>query len=334
MARSRAIGKLVVALVTVNITLIVPGLVLERIGLSHAGTVGLAGLAAVIATAMLGWRVGAATGVFVTAGVMLADAAAVSWLAATAVMVLASVAYGLTAMRGWQRGLILAPIALAFVVAEPPTSVLTGDRPVLLLGVATAATVTFGVLVAAALSRGSSPKASTPVPRLRARGFALMLGLAAAITTPITMLAGWGHAGGWLIMTPLIVIQPSLHDAMGKSLRRAGGTIVGFAIAFGVSLVIPQGWVLYCVGAAFAGFALYAMGRPWDYSVTATAITVAVVLLEGTSTSVADTGKWRLIATLLGVGIVLALIAALTPLYMRVIARSEPEGRSETSTTD
>jgi len=74
----RAIEKLVIALVTVTITLIVPGLILGRIGLTHAGVVGLAGLAAVIATATLGWRVGAATGVAVTVGVVLADVAAAS----------------------------------------------------------------------------------------------------------------------------------------------------------------------------------------------------------------------------------------------------------------
>lgn len=90
MAQRRAIEKLVIALVTVNFTLIVPGLILERIGLTNAGVVGLAGLAAVIATATLGWRVGAMTGVVVTIGVVLADVAAASWLAATALMVLAS----------------------------------------------------------------------------------------------------------------------------------------------------------------------------------------------------------------------------------------------------
>lgn len=331
MARRRAIEKWVIALVTVTITLIIPGLILERIGLTHAGVVGLAGLAAVIATATLGWRVGAATAVAVTVGVVVADVAAASWLAATALMVLASVIYGLTALRGWQHGLVLAPIAVGFAIAEPPTRAVTGDRPFLLVGLAMVATVAFGVLVAAALSRGATPKPAAPVARLRTRGFAIMLGLAAAITTPITVIAGWGHAGGWLIMTPLIVIQPSLHDAMSKSLRRAAGTIVGFAIAFVIALVIPQGWVLYVIGAVFAGFALYAMGRRWDYSVFAATLTVAVVLLEGASTSVADTGEWRVIATLVGVGIALALVAALTPLYMRVIAREEHDARSEES---
>lgn len=78
MPQRRAIEKLVIALVTVTITLIVPGLILGRIGLTNVGVVGLAGLAAVIATATLGWRVGAATGVAVTVGVVLADVAAAS----------------------------------------------------------------------------------------------------------------------------------------------------------------------------------------------------------------------------------------------------------------
>lgn len=328
MSRRRKVERLVVALATVGITLIVPGLVLERLGLSGAGVVGLAGLAAVIATSVLGWRVGALTGVFVTVGSVLADAAAGSWLAATLVMVVASVIYGFSALRGWQHGVVLAPIALAFVIAEPPSDGWAGDRPLLALGIATAATSIFGVLVTTGLARGRAPRPGPPVAPMRTRGFVIMLGIAAAITTPITVLAGWGHAGAWLIMTPLIVIQPSLSDAVGKSLRRAAGTVAGFIVAAGLAAVIPEGWVLYVIGAVFAGFALYAMGRSWDYSIFAAAVTVAVVLLEGVSTSVADTGRWRLIATLLGVGIAVALSAAMTPLYKREIHRLDQPGAS------
>lgn len=309
--------KFLVSMATVTITLVVPGVILERAGVSNAGVVGLSGLAVVIATATLGWRVGVGTGVAVTAGVVLADAFSGSWFLATVVMVLGSVAYGLTAQRGWQRGVILAPIAMGFAIAEPPAQAWPGDHPLLLITVAMVATSAFAVLVTVVLSRGASSLSPTPVAPLRARGFALMLGIAAAVTTPITVLAGWGHAGGWLIMTPLIVIQPALHDAVAKSLRRAGGTVAGFIVAVGIGELIPEPWALYILGAVFAGFALYAMGRHWDYSVFAAAVTVAVVLLEGTATSVADTGRWRLIATLLGVGIAVAVTAAMTPLYVR-----------------
>jgi len=44
-------------------------------------------------------------------------------------------------------------------------------------------------------------------------GYASMLAVATAISTVIALLGGWGHTGGWLIMTPIIVIQPMLHDA-------------------------------------------------------------------------------------------------------------------------
>lgn len=314
--------KFLVSMATVTITLVVPGAILERAGVSHAGVVGLSGLAVVIATATLGWRVGVGTGVAVTAGVVMADAFSDSWFLATTVMVLGSVAYGLSAQRGWQRGVILAPIAMGFAIAEPPSQAWAGDHPVLLVAVATAATSAFAVLVTVVLSRGASSLSPTPIDPLRARGFALMLGIAAAVTTPITVLAGWGHAGGWLIMTPLIVIQPVLHDAVTKSLRRASGTIAGFIVAVGIGAVIPEAWALYVLGAVFAGFALYAMDRRWDYSIFAAAITVAVVLLEGTATSVADTGRWRLIATLLGVGIAVAVTAALSPLYKRETQRA------------
>lgn len=314
--------KFVVVMATAMITLVVPGLILQRAGIANAGVVGLAGLAVVLATATLGWRVGVLTGGLVTAGVVLADAVAGSWVSATLLMVLASVLYGLSAKFGWQRGVSLAPIALAFVIAEPPSQAWAGDHPLLLIAVAAAATSAFGVLVTVVLSRGKSSLSPVPVSSRRAQGFAVMLGIAAAVTTPISVLAGWGHAGGWLIMTPLLVIQPALNDAVTKSMRRATGTVVGIVIAVGIGALIPEPWVLYFVGTVFAGLAMYAMDRRWDYSIFVSGMTVAVVLLEGTATSVTDTGRWRLIATLLGVGIAIAVTAVMSPFYVRANRRA------------
>lgn len=315
--------RLLVSLAIAGITLVVPGVLLEQAGVTGAGVIGLAGLAATIASATLGWRVGALAAVVVTAGVVLADAAAGSWLTSTLVMVAVSAGYGLSATRGWQRGLSLVPIAIAFVIASPPSTGWSGDRPLLAIAVVTAATAAFGVVVSALLTRHPTSAQQSAVNAVRARGYAIMLAIAAVVTTPIAVLGNWGHPGGWLIMTPLIVIQPQLHDAVEKSWRRALGTIIGFVIAFGCSVVIPAGWGLYVIGAAFAGFALFALGRSWSYSIFATALTVAVVLLEGTSTSVADTGRWRLLATLLGVGVAIAIVAAMAPLYKKWNRRAD-----------
>ena len=148
-------------------------------------------------------------------------------------------------------------------------------------------------------------------------GYATMLAVATVISTAIALLGGWGHTGGWLIMTPIIVIQPMLHDAWAKSLRRAAGTVGGFLIASFIGLVVPIPAVEYALGIIFAAAVIYAMESKWNYATYSLLITVAIVLLEGTNTSVPHTALLRIVATLTGVGIALGMIGLATPVYRR-----------------
>lgn len=190
---------------------------------------------------------------------------------------------------------------------------------------------TCSVLVMHLLLKGHHRGGSNPIPPARARGYALILSLTTVITTAIAVVWQWGHAGGWLIMTPLIVLQPYLHDALAKSIRRALGTTVGFAIAFSLAIFVPERWAIYAIALGFAIAAIVAMERRWDYSIYAVFLTVTIVLWEGSSTSITHTDLARLVATLAGIGLALCIMVAALPFYRRANRRTTQANASTDS---
>lgn len=308
---------LVIPLAMALPVLALPIVAMSVLGLPAAGSaVGLSGLAALIATYVLGWRIGLGIAAALAIGIPACLLASGNWLAASALMAGVGIAFGMTATRGWQRGLTLVPIAFGFGVADPPQSVLSAAS---LAGIAAIAALAalLAVGVVQVITRGRHLQMAGTVSARRAIGYAGMLGIAAAITSGIAVQGGWLHAGGWLIMRPFIVLQPNLKEALRKSLKRGLGTIAGFAVAFVLATVVSQGWAVYAIGIGAAVLSLYALERHWDYAAYAASLTVAVVFIEGAGTSISKTSELRLAATVTGVLICLAIMAVANPMYAR-----------------
>lgn len=172
---------------------------------------------------------------------------------------------------------------------------------------------------------GQQPAGQGKVSTSRASGFAAMVASAAAITTAIAVIGQWHHAGGWLIMTPFLVLQPYLRDALSRSVKRGLGTILGFAVSFAIATVLNQGWVIYALGIGCAALTLYALQRHWDYAVYTAALTVSIILIQGAGTSIEQTGQLRLAATIIGVLISLAIMVVANPVYRAAIPRRPKE---------
>ncbi|MEI8082465.1 MAG: FUSC family protein, partial [Actinomycetes bacterium] len=122
-----------------------------------------------------------------------------------------------------------------------------------------------------------------------------------------------GHAGAWLMLTIIVVLQPFVKDGFIKVIHRAAGTILGFIIAFGIASVTQIPVVLEVLGMVIMIGAIVIMitKRPyWEY---ATALTTAIVLLEGANTSVIATDEMRLGATMVGCVAVLIVTAVVQP---------------------
>jgi Predicted membrane protein len=159
----------------------------------------------------------------------------------------------------------------------------------------------------------------------RALAYAALLAVTALITTSVAIAGDLGHPGGWLIMTPFIVLQPYVQEGWDRSLRRAGGTLLGFTMAYLGASVIAQSWLLYVVGTVSYAIAMYALLRQWDYVVYAAFLTLAIVILEGVGASVEVTAEYRLEATAGGVVLSLVAMALALPLYRRAARKYQLE---------
>ena len=319
MARARS---LVLGLIAVTVVITLPGLVLVLAGRGDVASVtALAAVAGLLPALMAGPRVAVATALAVGAG----SAAAVAWTAqpwlAALLMGAVSAGVGLSARLGVQRSVTMAPISLAFLIAEPPmTSAGAPASPLLVGGVALGAAL-WAVLAGSVLMRGRARAVLQPLSWIRAGSYAVVLALAVGVASWFLIDLDLGHGGAWFVMTLVIVLQPYLQDAWRKTLERAVGTVIGFGIAIGLYTILDFPAVLYVLAAAFMVLALVALQvqhRPyWQYVAL---LTPAIVLLEGQSSSVVDTALARLGFTLLGAAVAVAIELALAP-AVRGIAR-------------
>jgi uncharacterized membrane protein YccC len=118
------------------------------------------------------------------------------------------------------------------------------------------------------------------------------------------------HEGAWLLLTLIILLQPSPHDTFAKSLQRMAGTVAGALIAFILILVnVEETFALIMGGLLiFGALALrYVLKRPyWEY---VTVLTPAVILLSATGADRMRVAEDRVAFTLIATAV--ALLVAL-----------------------
>jgi hypothetical protein len=307
----------ILALLVSVVAFVMPFLVLSSLGYTNiAPVVSLVSFGILITAILLGLRI--AIGASVVTGVVatLTSIASSTTLIAIIAMVLIAIGFGITARYGWNRALATLPVALSFLVAESPAE---GSWPAsLVMGVAM---VLSGIVVSllVVLIRHISKKPALPAPAelswTRTWAFVLLLAAATVVTSSIAILNDWGHTGGWLIMTPFIVMQPYVQDGWRKSLDRGAGTLAGFLVAMAVGTYIANTTVLYLISFAFMVGAVYTMVSHRSYALYAFFLTPTIVIIEGIGRSVTQTAENRLVATALGVAIALAAMAIAAPLY-------------------
>ncbi len=293
------------------LSLVVPSLALSALGYASGGPLaGLGALGLMIAALSLGFRVAAIASVVTGSAAILVSIAASNNVLAVIAMVAVAAGFGLTARFSGHSPLILLPITLSFLVTENPEakswvgSIVVG-----------AAIVVCGVAVsglARLLCRWTS-MAPVTAPHVLSWGrvsvYVALLSVATLVTASIAIFNQWGHTGGWLIMTPFIVMQPYVHDGWVKSLNRAAGTVAGFVIAIAVGSFINAPLWLYVIGAAFALGSVYMKVTNRIYALYVLFLTPAIVILESVGQSVTRTAENRLAATLIGVLVALACMA-------------------------
>lgn len=316
-ARSTVLG-----LVAVTVVVTVPGLALVVAGRSDVASVtALAAIAGLIPALTAGPRVAVGTAAAVGIGSAVAVAATDQpWLAAL-LMAAAGGAVGLSARLGAQRFVTMGPISLVFLIAEPPMSAAGAPVPPTVVGAVALGSALWAALAGSVLMRSRKRPDLQQLSWFRSGGYAVVLALAVGAASWVMVDRQLGHGGAWFVMTLIIVLQPYLQDAWRKTLERALGTVIGFAIALLAYTIIDAPAVLYVLSAVFTVLALVAMmvkHRPyWQFVAL---LTPAIVLLEGESGSVVDTAIARLGFTLLGAAVAVAIELALAP-PSRALAR-------------
>ena len=291
---------------------LVPAPLVSAMGFGSAGSfIGLAGVGSVIAVLAVGVRFG----LFFTLAAGVAAAAltfaSVTWWSAAIVMSLVALGFGLTARKGWQGGLVTMIIALSFIASDGAAAVEPLGRAAAVLGIGF---IVWGAFVAGLtylFFRKPVFPAKPESPRT-VLGYVCMLVIVTFITQGLAIGQDLGHVGGWLVMTPFLVILPHIHDGFVKSLRRAAGTVGGFLIVIGLSDLTTSHAILSAIGAIAFTAALYAKLKNWNYFFFALFLTPGIVILEGLSSSLTQLAEYRLEATLVAIGLSLVLMATTT----------------------
>ena len=221
--------------------------------------------------------------------------------------------------------LVMAVISLGFFVASPVQTDLWIPSP-LYVGLVAFASALWATLVMFLLRHRLHVRQHTGIERIRVLQYSLVLAFLVGVATWFVVDLDLGHTGGWIILTILVIFQPSLGAGFRKAAHRAAGTVLGFVIAIIVGALLPSGAWTYVVGTVFlmTAFVLMLQGRPyWLY---ATVLTPAIVLLESAQSTVDAVAIERLGATLIGVAGTVVVMVALAPFATHLSDRSSAGG--------
>lgn len=232
-------------------------------------------------------------------------------------------ACALSARRGLHSPVLMVPIFLSFVLAAPPAVPgLSATPAALMAGIA----LTLGGLWATASARLllGRPRAQvdrTPLSMRVTVIYAVLMGVVIGAAAWAVLVDARYHQGAWLLLTLIVVLQPSPHDTLIRSLQRLGGTLIGGAAAFVLIALGVRSTLALLVGGVvlFAALTLrYVLKRPyWQYVAV---LTPAVILLNAPGADAVRIAEDRIvftvIATVIGLGLALG--------FKAVIARGAP----------
>ena len=320
---SQALIRRTVLAITVTVVLCVPFVVFTVINHEVAASswAVLAGVTALANYVLGGPAFGYLSVGLLTALTPLAIVSGAVPLAGAGLMAIMCYGVGVSAARGLNRGMLLIPLFLAWmIIAPPPWSTTPVDRDsttyllwnMLIWG----GGALWAVLVFPPLLRNMKTRPPEPNSRADTVIYTVTITVLCTLSTLAALIWWPGSDGAWLVVTLLAITQVGHVETLKRTAARVVGTIIGAAAAAVLATIITNGAVLIAVGLILVVVAVVIRMGPhyWLYMAF---ITPAVVLFS--STSVADvpsTDAKRLTLTLIGAALVL-LASGITLLWAR-----------------
>lgn len=301
----------VAAIVLVYVPML-PALLLNPLGLKAAiGPFLFGAMASMLAAIIIRPTFALAVAGLVALFNFAAIPASSSVIAASVVMGLAALVYGITARRGISTVLMIGPTSVAFTLANPPVVFPDGTTlaNAAIVGVTALGGGLWGVLVGAVLRRKSSLPAPSGVPLNVAVKFAVTIAIVSAATTAVVVAMQLQHSGAWIVLTVILLIQPDFHATWQRTGHRIIGTLLGFGIALAIGLIVRQAPVELLIGMLLLTVAVYLkMDSDRPYWQFVAFLTPGIVLAEGAGERVLSTDIARLWSTLVGAAIAIAVL--------------------------
>lgn len=317
MAGSHATIRKALTIAATVVAVAIPPIVAASVGQTKlAGSLVLPVMATLLPALLAGPR----TALFATAVITVGSAGATLTsgdpISGGVVMGLTALVAALGCRWGHSKILVLVPMTVGFLVCVTPSVSSDRGTNALLMGGATLAAALWGTAVGTFLHRNAPQAPATIESWQRTWAYAIVLAILTGIAAGISVAIDWAHAGGWFILTVVLVFQPYLQDSFQRTWQRAGGTVLGVVAAYVIHIVLPWPWVQVLIGAALMVASIMVISeQKYPYWFFTTLLTPAIVLLAGSSTNFTDVAVARLIATFAGAALAFAAAALLAPLY-------------------
>jgi hypothetical protein len=254
--------------------------------------------------------------------VFLAVSTASVTFLAVAVFVLIGAFTGAANLRGLSAVFIFVPISAGFALTQPAVPTANILVNAVTVGLATAVAAFIPALLVPLVAKSLPVVPVAVFPRRVVVAYAINLALLLGLTSFLTLTYALNHLGAWLMLTIVVIVQPSLQVAWTKGVQRAAGTLLGFFIAVGVAGSIPLPGLFFAIAAVFIVIAFLQKMRKRPYWLYAMFLTPGVVLLDGTSTTILSTADDRLLATGVGALICLLVLGLERPFYRAAATRA------------
>lgn len=297
----------------VTLISLVPAMVMMAAGWPGALEPALFAMGAAMAgTVAGGFRFGVVMSVTVgLAAVISMPLGSLSWAAGAIMLVLGGI-YGFWASFGYTSAAMLIPALVPYLIRDPPGIFATG-KPTIDAGYLAAFFFIFvisGIWASLVMSKLVLKGKSFPGPTQRRRPaviFGLLLGAIAGVVVAIAISVAPESQWAWITLTMFLLANPTGRIDPKQVRDRVTGTVIGLAVALLLSNLNLGGAALAVLAVVLITSALVVRIEKRPYWIFVMILTPAIVLMDAAGSNAETVAEQRLLFTLLGATITIAV---------------------------